>query len=526
VSNHKVVVIGWDGAVWSVLHRYLDSHKLPTLERILQQGVAGDLKSTIPFYSGPAWASLSTGVNPGKHNIFHFCRTEGYDIRLVNGSFRRSVPVWDIIGQAGMEVAVINIPMTYPPEKVNGIMVSGMDTPSEKSRFTYPDNLREELLKQGYLITWGSKEFKQGRGAEFADALLEMERKRGDLVLKLLENPELRFLMVNFAATDRAQHFFWKHIGDSQNDWVLAICQELDSILGRILETIGDSGTLLLVSDHGFTSIYRHFAAGRWLLEEGLLKVKWRVPRYLIRKAGDTIEKFGGGGILAWAENQFPALRRKLEGARIDAWSPDWSKTQAWFPPTEGGIRINMKGREPSGIVSPGDEYEELRNRIIQKLEDLRDPYDGGKIIEKVFRREDIYSGPYVECAPDLIIQPVGGCAVGKSGSKPIMKPVSEGHHDGEHMLVGVLLAHGPDIKKGTNIGEACVYDIAPTVLHLLDLPVPAEMDGQVIKEAFESDSEAALREVRHSQRAGDTEDEKARIRGKIRALRRKNGTL
>jgi len=278
VNRRKVVLIGWDGACWPVIRKYLDSGRLPTVRKLLLEGVAGDLRSTVPFSSGPAWTSIVTGVNPGKHNICHFYRANGYDMKLNSGSFRRSTPIWDIVGQAGMKVAVVNIPMTYPPEPVNGVMVSGMDTPSSKRRFTYPDELQDSLIRSGYLITWGSKNFKRGKEKEFTAKLLEMERRRGELVINLLQNVAPDFLAVNFAGTDRVQHRFWDNIGVEGSDAVLAMYEELDSILSDILESIDESTTVLLISDHGFGPFYKHIVLGKWLRDQGLLKVKTRVP--------------------------------------------------------------------------------------------------------------------------------------------------------------------------------------------------------------------------------------------------------
>ncbi len=424
MNSRRVVLIGWDGASWPVLQKYVSLDKLPTLKKLLLGGVAGDLKSTVPFHSGPAWMSIVTGVNPGKHNIFHFCRSKGYDMQLANGSFRRSMPIWDIISQAGMKVAVVNIPMTYPPTKVNGVMVSGMDTPSDRSRFTYPDSLRDELTRTGYRITWGSKNFNKGKGEEeFVAKILEMSRKRGGFVVSLLQNLKPDFLVVNFASPDRIQHFFWHTIGVAGADRVCEIYQELDSILSDILESIDESTTIFVVSDHGFGPLYKTVAIGKWLRDEGLLKLRSRIPKYLLRRLGTTIERIGGGGGLAWASKWVPQLKRNLETAKIDAWSPDWSKTRAWFPPTTGGVKINLRGREPRGIVNQGGEYEELCDHVSRKLENLRDPDNGKKVIEKVHRREGIYSGSYTANAPDLIIQPARGYAVGKTGRETLMSP-------------------------------------------------------------------------------------------------------
>ena len=516
MGGRRVLVIGWDGACWPVLEKYLEAGRLPTLKKLVQGGAAGDLVSTVPFHSGPAWMSISTGVNPGKHNIFHFCRTSGYDMQFVNGSFRRSASVWEIIGQAGMKVAVVNIPMTFPPQEVNGVMVSGMDTPSAESRFTYPESLGDELTKSGYLITWGSANFRRGREEEFADKLLKMARKRGDLVLSLLRDPDPRFMIVNFAASDRAQHFFWHTVGVEGQDWLGEIYSELDSILSGILNAIDDSTTLLLVSDHGFGPLHKVVGLGEWLRDEGLLKLRSRVPRYMLRKMGESVERVGGRRGLDMTFNRVSKVRSALQTARIDAWSLDWSRTKAWFPPTEGGIRINVKGREPHGIVDGGREYEELREHIIHGLESLTDVNTGVRVIEKVHRREEIYSGPYVVNAPDLVIEPGAGYAVGKKSSPAGMNSSGGLPMSGDHLRTGVFVGYGLDMKAGTSIESASVYDIAPTVLHLLGLPVPGQMDGRVLKDAFEQSSEPAQREVT---RRGGTDGEREKIRTRITRL-------
>ncbi len=520
-SADKVAIVGWDGACWPVLRRYMADGELPVLQRLIAEGSHGGLSSTVPFHSGPAWTSLVTGVNPGKHNIFHFCRTIGYDMRFVNGSFRCADAVWDLVGRTGMKVAAVNIPMTFPPEEVNGVMVSGMDAPSLDSRFTYPFDLRNELVESGYMITWGSSEFKENKREEFAAKILEMARKRGELVLRLLKDLDPSFMIVNFAAPDRAQHFFWHTIGEREGDWVRETYRELDTILGDILAAVDDSTSVMLVSDHGFGPLYGTVGLGEWLQRERLFTLKSRIPRYALRKLGDTIKRVGGRRGLDLTLMRSPWVASQLSTAKIDAWLPDWSCTRAWFPPTEGGIRVNVKGREPQGIVKMGQEYEELRDRIIDGVQGLCDS-GGTKMVERVYRREEVYSGSYVENAPDLIVEPANGYAIGKKSSSAKTRAHGQSHKSGDHTRIGVFAAKGPDFSKTNVITDASVYDIVPTVLHLLGLQVPDYMDGQVLQEAFAHDSEAAKRPV---QRMPSAYTEKQRIRARLTALQSNHDT-
>jgi len=168
-------------------------------------------------------------------------------------------------------------------------------------------------------------------------------------------------------------------------------------------------------------------------------------------------------------------------------------------------------------VVIPGAPYEELRDYLIRQLEDLRDPDNGAKVIEKVYRREECYSGPYLANAPDLIVQESGGYGMVKGGRRILMKRPRNHPKSGDHRLTGVLLVNGPNIKRGSTIGEACVYNIAPTILHLLGLPVPTDMDGRVLGEVFQPGSEVAQRAVVYSSEA---QREKGRIKGKLAVLR------
>jgi len=175
----------------------------------------------------------------------------------------------------------------------------------------------------------------------------------------------------------------------------------------------------------------------------------------------------------------------------------DWKKTKAYGFGMYGNIHINLQGREPQGIVKPGKQYEDVRNRIISKLLELRDPNTGDKIVEKVYKREELYHGPFVEKAPDLLIKWKDYCYY-TSNNFEIKKgsyfgtflniDSSEYKHVGTHRLNGIFMAMGPVIKKGVQIDNAEIVDLAPTILYFLGQPIPEDMDGRVLNEIFLED--------------------------------------
>ena len=499
-----VVVIGLDGADRSLLELWMAAGELPHLARLIHGGASGSLRSTIRPESSVAWTTFGTGVNPGRHSIFGFARQQPgtYSLVLNNSRHVRAPTLWALAGQQGKRVAVINVPMTYPPHPVNGLLVSGMLTPNFKTSFTYPPQLGAELLARvpGYRFSVDRV------GLNDPAWLVEMKASieaRLQATLWLLGQEAWDLFVVVFTAPDRLQHFLWSH-WDPQHPRhdpaaaqvlrpsILACYRALDQALGEIVAACGVQSSVWIISDHGFAGCYKTFSVNSWLVRRGGLTLKpragWRAHRAL------WLRRLRQHSALRWLKRALPWIREwrpPAQALRVDpAEWVDWPRTRAFFSDS-GGIRINLQGREPWGTVAPA-EYDALCQEIAADLRALRDPETEALPISNVYRREELYDGPYIHLAPDLIVEPV------RDHSDPARNYVLAygvppdgavfdvgGEIVGNHTLNGICVAWGQRIEQGARFANARLVDIAPTICYDLGLPVPTHMEGRVLREAF-----------------------------------------
>jgi len=508
--SNKLMVVGLDGADWNLLTPWIEQGKLPTLGKMTKYGTWGPLKSTIPPLSAPAWTSAFTGVNPGKHNIFDFFKSKGYSIRLTNATDRKAKAVWEVLSERGLKVIVINVPMTYPPDKVNGIMISGKVGLgglflNKSADYTYPRKIQKKLSQIGYTMDKVPK-----KEDDYRLALEEVEIKR-QIVLDFVQNQDWNLFVMIFTTPDHFQHLFWKYTegvtGQSPyNEVVLNIYRAIDRILEQLDDMIGRNTNFILLSDHGFDTIEKFVYLNNWFRDVGLLKQiesdthsRQIIPKEksllarlvsLEREVTDLIKDmtfFLPSSVKSSLRKVFRRKRLHIDMVLDASENIDWSKTKAWLQYSHG-IVINVRGRQPLGIVELGKEYEDLRNTIIEKLSELTDPENGKKIIEKIYKREEIYHGPYTPNSPDLAVQPKAGYLLQTQTSeeKLFASPKIAGHH----RPFGVFISYGPDIRKGYNIKNAEIIDIAPTILHMMGTPITKQMDGEVLTTIFDENSE------------------------------------
>lgn len=544
----RVLVIGLDGATFSLIEPWAKEGKLPTLAGLMAQGIRGNLASTIPYITAPAWTSFMTGVNPGKHGIFDFAVRQGhsYDVKIISGRDIQTPTLWKILSQAGKRVGVLNCPVTYPPEEVDGYLVGGMLTPSIKSQFTYPPSLREELLTRfpGYDLEPALASSDRMRTKrEMATGVFPSAETRAEATRFLLERlGNWDFFFTVFIEPDRIQTYLWDDMDPAhpRHDRALAVefgnkirehYQHLDRLIAGLIYDLADERTwVFIVSDHGFAGVHRFFFPNVWLWKEGYLALQPRASS-ILEKTLDLMR----GSPLAYpakrlAKALFPdwgfttQLRSRTFLERVD-----WSRTRAFWG-GDGGLSINLRGREPEGIVEPSAEYEALREELIAKLSALRDPHSGELVVEKVLRREEIYQGPMVELSPDLRVvwkeypeQKKTYFAAGELWAEEAFGYTGQ---TGDHAYYGILIAAGPGIKPGTVIQGASIIDLAPTILWLLGLPVPDYMDGRVLMDCF-SDDFTASRPMRRTEamaeaegkKPGYTPEEEKELREKLRGL-------
>ena len=512
-NKRRVLVIGLDGATPDLLFPWAKEGKLPHMAHLINNGVSGNLRSTIPPITAPAWTSFMTGKNPGKHGLFHFIAkpSKNYEYNSMTARDNHAKTLWAILSESNKKVGVMQVPMTYPPENVNGFMISGLGTPGIDSNFTYPVELREKLLKDHKFRLQITEIYIKNNEDKFLADLEDTERRKGDITRKMMKEYPSDFFMVVFMMTDIVQHFFWKYMDkthpahdpaepEKYKNAIFNSYKLLDDIIGNILSEIDENTTVIIMSDHGFGPLYKELHLNYWLKSLGLQKSKGTYSskgKHWLLKNGISFERLGEFtskiGLHGISKNMPKIFINRVP--RRDALSTiNWHETQAYSYGNLGLICINLKGREPEGTVPP-EEYESLRDHIIKELYELKDPDNGKHIVEKVYKREELYTGPYINDSPDLIVAmdmiyqeraTFGEFLVGSVG-RIEEKDISM-RRSGQHRMNGVFIINGKNIRPGINVTNAEIIDLAPTILYMMDIPVPLDMDGKVLNIAFDPD--------------------------------------
>lgn len=504
----RVFCLGLDGATFDLIEPWAKAGHLPNLRALMEQGVWGTLNSVILPFTPQAWGSFMCGVNPGKHGVFGFKQKlpGGYSFQLVNNSSLRTKTLWRLLSELGKRVILVNIPMTYPVEEVNGILIGGMDSPGLESDFVYPAAFKETLLAAspnyvihlhvgaGYLDT-------DAKRREGLAGLLEMVAARERAILYLLDNHPWDFFALNFAAIDQVQHHFWKYMGDGGpfGEAVLAVHRRVDEAVGRIVERLGPDVLLLVMSDHGAGAASEWVIfIDEWLRQHNLLAFKEGAraaagARNAVDFALNLFSRRLGSGAKDYLMRTFPGLRAKSQGF-VRRSLIDWGRTAVYSGEHAATLRVNLAGRDPQGTVS-GADYERVRDEVIRVCSGLRDPESGEPLIERVCRREEIYSGPNIGEAPDLVMIPKDFAHQVRGGPFPrdgryrevvSRKDSRDFFVNGVHRLNGVFMAKGPRVKRGERLAPLSIIDLFPTVLYALGLPVPEAVDGRAALQIFE----------------------------------------
>lgn len=514
----KVIVIGLDGATFDVLQPWMDSGKLPALASLARNGVCSRFRSTPNIHSASGWTSIITGRNPGKHGIYYFFERDFATgrMRYFVGGDRNGKAIWHYLNEAGKTVGFLNVPMTFPAPEVDGFAVSGLDAPELRSKgFTHPASLLDEVLaiRPDYTITPNTAELLRGENKNLAvDKWIAAIDARIEVAERLCQSHPADFFMVVFTASDWVQHKFWKFFDPAHPDYteeghrrfgsaLLRVFQKLDEAVGRLLTLADDQTSVFIVSDHGFGVRHaaKHFLPG-WLAAQGLLHYTADVSAI----AKQTAVAGSWGGLMGRAQQVFNgALRRVAPSLSNKIAAPsrkeslfsaiDWDRTRAYAEfDNLHSIWINLRGRNANGIVQAGGEYESLRDEIIARLLAWRDA-EGNPVVERAFKREEMYSGPFVQRAPDIQIWWADGAMHGVPiNATTVPTLVKEEAWSGNHRLEGILMMQGPRFRKGVWASATSVCDLVPTVLKLFDLSIPAEIDGKVVAEAFERLEETA----------------------------------
>ncbi len=556
--SKKVLFIGLDGATFDVLDPLIDRGLMPRLKQFIDEGVRGPLETTIPPITPTAWVSWMTGKNPGKHGVFEFLLRRTGSGALpdtpVNSRSRDGLPFWDLLGQMGKRAIVTNVPCTYPPSMVNGVMISDFLTPRGRRDFTYPESLIEEVESRfGPYELYITEVYTPGNVDKILDQLFTELEYKTKVNRYLMEQYGWDVLATHYWGTDRFQHELW-HLLDETHPFfdrkehnahisrIYEYWHAVDSTLGELFDDAGDETTVYIGSDHGFGPIEKFLCFNVWLIDEGLLVLKGDAmtmfKRALFRLgltpdlAYRSAMKMGLAHLrLSVGVTNRSKLMKLANQLMLSLGDVDWSRTVAFSKGNYGQIFLNLRGRDEHGIVEPGAEYEKVMAQVIDKLRALVDPETRQALIGPIWRRDDLYTGPHIDEAPDIQFlpsdmtnKPLGTLDL---TSNKFITPVYG--NSGDHRMHGVLLGRGRELRSGAQIDGARIIDYAPTILHSFGVEVPPDMDGRVLEEIF-AEEYLANNPVRVSETKGVeynapdqspamTEEESEEIRARLRGL-------
>ena len=526
-SSPKLVIIGLDGATFDLILPWVKAGKLPSIAKVLNSSSYGALSSTHPPSTFPAWTTFMTGKNPGKHGIFDFTqhKKNAYGIQFINSTFRKGNTLWQLLSKYGKRVGILGLPATYPPEPINGFIICGFDSPVTTgidSSFTYPKELYRELKKQlgPYTITdFQELRIEEGWHEHALSKIVQTLDRKAAYAKYLLKKEPWDCFMVLFGESDTVSHHFWMFHDqnspryDSQasarlKKAIFTVYQKLDEVIGTLTATLSENTSLILLSDHGFGGAGdKVIYLNRWLEQKGYLTFKSQGT--LFQKTLNRSKKAALEVLPSSIQEQFFRKGSGLLASTIESLSRfghiDWAHTQAfseelnYFP----NIWINLKGREPQGVVEPGKPYERLREEIIEKLSSFTNPVTNDTIVRKAYKREELYRGDQLDKAPDIVVElnydqgysysllPTSA-ETGKEPLRTLRKDEFMGAKgksmNGSHRMEGILALKGPSILKGQNFEGVSLMDLTPTILYLLSCSLPSDLDGKVITEAFGED--------------------------------------
>ncbi len=509
-GKNRVVVIGLDGGTFSLLDPLMEEGHMPNLKKLIESGVRGDLQTVIPPITPAAWSTFMTGKNPGKHGVLEFLVKDGEGGESpVNSNIRCGRTIWRLVSENGEKAVVLSVPTTYPPEHINGFMISCFMTPKGKSDYGYPPELLEEVeAKFGPYRLSTEEVYARGKVGDVLDDSDEDVRYKFEVARYLLDRVDWKLFVLHIFGTDRLQHELW-HLIDPKHplhkpkesrlyaDRFYQFYEKLDTQLGLFVEKLRPTDTLFIMSDHGFGPVYRFMNFNVWLMERGYLKLRrgpWAFIKRILFRLGVTPKN--AYRLLMWLgkakiRQTIGVTNRKgffdIAGRIVLSMRDvDWSRTKAYSKGYYGQIFINLKGREPFGTVEPED-YESVREKIVRDLEAITDPETGKKIIGPIYKPNDLYVGPFIKNAPDISFIPKDMTykAIGTTDftSNRFLEPVYA--NSGDHRLNGIFIARGPGIKEGGTLDGARIAQVAPTILHMLGMPVPDDMDGQVLGDIY-----------------------------------------
>ncbi len=452
----RVIVLGFDGLEPTLVRKWVKQGYMPTFARIMDEGAFADLITVLPPSSASAWTSAVTGVNPGKHGIYGFLNTSNpgaSDEPVFNTSRDRGFrPVWAVLGDYDRTSSIINIPLSSPADSLKGLMIAGFPHASDnKDSYYYPESLGSVLgdyTFDAFRVTCA-----KNREDRFLTKMQAIASKRLHLGLELFERDDWDLYWLVFTFPDRYQHYLWKYMDESHpmydpingpvyGDKILEAYIQADRYVDEFLKRMGEDDLLILMSDHGFGHLYYTINTNNF------------IQRTLGTTDNVHCADFFGGKFL-----------------------------------------IDVEG--------PGAEerYLSIRNRLVEGLRSLKDPVRGDAIIDSIYLKEEIYSGPYVSTAPDIMCFERPGYLLFSLPVTPDLRLIDAGPQpdkgfSGFHRRRGTLGMMGKHVKPGSS-GDARIVDIAAMIFSYLGVPAPAELDGKVPIALFKDESTGIMRLVK-----------------------------
>jgi len=519
----KVIVVGLDGATWDLLKTWVDQGELPALRNLMENGVWGTLESTIPPLTGPAWASFSTGSNPGRHGIFGFARLENNCVRLYKSNDIRSKTIADVLSKRSLRSIVIGLPLSFPPSSdFKGIMVSD---------FLYH---KEEVLprsKRDYIKGYRLVPDLSLRGDELLEDMVQTANSQVEVAKRLFVGEDWDLYFFYFGPTDTVLHFFWKDVSNNtaMGQKAKKIFHIADGFLKWVSNQMDAETILLVMSDHGFAACPYEINLNSLFMKRGLLRTRTKeAAEPEDETLGKHIEHLGAKmrekrqrsmrvrrSVFELAT--YPGLKRILgrvykavfRGAKAtSSVTIDYGNSAAFVLP--GCVSTHIRETD-------GKKREKTVQEVVRILERLK--YKGERVFDQVLLKEEVYSGSFTESSPDILLIPNGFFISSALDAELYGEFAPGGFHD----LRGVFVAYGSNVKTSPDgLNNLRIYDIVPTVLHILGLPIPEDMDGRVLKEIYEEGSDLARREITYQEAGAADEKERLRekIKGKIRELK------
>ena len=518
------MIIGWDGVDWKVLQPMLDRGELPNLSALIDRGAHGDCLSTVPSHSWCAWPTFMTGLNPAGHAVYDILEHKpGVSKRLpITSKSIKARTIFHDVSAAGKTTIAANVPLTFPTWDVKGKMVAGGVLPAARS-YTHPTELQAELDAHApFPVNGMSWTTFRNRPEAFLAECEDITAKRQKSFEYLLDTTDWDLAVLVYVSTDRIQHCLMEYIAPEHPDYeslkdnpiakkTRAFYQQLDAGLARLLERTTDDDLVIFMSDHGHQPCTRTCTMDRILEHLGFLEfgrgsvafnlIRWGPGRRIGRRLYDLFKLHG---------------RVKIPASPIE-----WAKTKAYTSvvSTGEGVSVNLQGREPQGTIAPGD-YEKVRAELYAALDEFRDPETGDKPIRKIYRKEEVMHGAFLEEAPDLLLVPAPGYSL--THAKGMVDAAD--WLSGDHRLEGVIVATGPEVAAGPLKQPAHLQDLGPTALAALGIPSGIERDGKVLPSLvgggveLEIVSPDAAAEDRDSE-SGLTSDEEGEIEDQLRGL-------